>query len=66
MDKEKQITLNESLFSDLVVQVAILKEIYDKVESNKQMKFHEKKILLRNQKLNNEIYIKLEELCKDL
>ncbi len=65
MVEDKDLIIKESLLSDLIVQVAILKEIYDKIEKEKRMPFAQRKILLMNKTKNKELMTTLEELYSD-
>ena len=63
MTKEKQIKMSEDLFSEVVMQVAILKEMYDKIEVNREMNILQRKALLKNKKLNKQVLDELEKMC---
>lgn len=60
----KKIIITEELFSELVIQVGILKEIYDKVAITREMNAFQKKVLLKNKEKNIEILKELEILCE--
>jgi len=64
--KIKQITITEELFSDLVIQVGTLKEIYDKIAVTREMNGFQKKVLLQNKEKNSQILRELEEICNKL
>ena len=68
MSKEeiKQLTIDENLFSDLIIQVGTLKEIYDKMGVDKNLNVFQKKILLKNKEKNIQVLKELENLCKNL
>ncbi len=62
----KEVTISEDLFSDLVIQVGILKEIYDKITVSHDMNAFQKKVLLKNKANNIEILTEVEKVCKTL
>ncbi len=61
---QKKITLDEDLFSDMVIQVGILKEIYNKIAINPEMNVFQKKVMLRNKQQNIEVLKKIEDICE--
>lgn len=65
MTKVKQITIDEPLFEDLIIQVGILKEIYDKTAVSKNMNLFQKKVLLRNRQKNLDLLKQLEDVCNE-
>ncbi len=64
--KSKDVIISEELFSDLVIQVGTLKEIYDKIAVNAGMNAFQKKVLLKNKEKNMEILAQLEKVCENL
>ncbi len=61
---QKKIELNDDLFSDMVIQIGILKEIYDKIAINSQMSVFQKKVMLRNKQQNIDVLKKIEKICE--
>ena len=64
-EENKTITISVELFSELIIQVGILKETYDKITISKQMNFFQRKVLLKNKQKNNDILKELEKVCED-
>lgn len=61
---QKKVELNDDLFSDMVIQIGILKEIYDKIAINSEMNVFQKKLMLRNKQQNIDVLKKIEEICE--
>jgi len=62
----KQVTIDEALFSDLIIQVGTLKEIYTRISADTRMNVFQKKVLLKNKEKNIEILTELEKLCENM
>ena len=58
--KSNDVVIDVELFSELVIQVGTLKEIYDKIAINKDMNVFQKKVLLKNKEKNLDILKQLE------
>lgn len=61
--KNTDVTLDEELFSELVIQVGVLKEIYDKIAVTHEMNAFQKRVLLKNKQQNIDVLKKLEIIC---
>ncbi len=68
MSKEKktQVTIDEDLFSDMIIQVGILKEIYKQISVDTRMNVFQKKLLLKNKEKNADVLKELEKVCDSM
>lgn len=64
--KSNDVVIDVELFSELVIQVGTLKEIYDKIAINKDMNVFQKKVLLKNKEKNLDILKQLEIICENI
>lgn len=64
--KVNKVTIDESLFNDIIIQIGILQKIYDEIKINTQMKAFQKRVLLKNKETNVIILNKLEKICDKL
>ena len=60
--QEKTYTLSEDQFGDMILQVGILKEMYDKITINREMNLFQRKILTSNKTKNLEVLKDMEDL----
>ncbi len=60
------VNIPENLFSDMVIQIFILKETYDKLVINRELNVFQKKILLKNKQQNLDTIKQIELLSEKL
>ena len=61
-EESKTYVLSEKQFGDVILQIGILKEMYDKIVEDRNLNLFQRKVLTSNKKQNATVLLEMEEI----